>query len=181
MTEVDWEDKVWDMIYRQGKVKKAIIHLNEVINENPQDDQAYAIKANALNQLANDTKNWDHTIAALRCVDEALQINPNNGTALFNKAWSLVDLGRPTEAIKYADKALEINPNNVYAWYNKAWAHHLLHQIEEALTCCNKMIEIDPEFTEWAEKMKSRIKNREFPEHLSEFSRPSNVNQRKCS
>jgi len=172
MTEMDWQDKAWDMIYRQRKIKEAINYLNEVIKENPQNDQAFSIKANALNQLASETKNWDHTVKALRCAEEALQINRNNETALFNRAWSLVDLGRPTEALEYADKALEINANNVYAWYNKAWAHHLLHQIKEALMCCDKMKEIRPEFNGWAEKMKNRIKNRKFPEHLAKFSNP---------
>lgn len=170
MIEREWQNKAWDMIYKQRKIKKAINYLNEFIKENPQNDQAFAIKANALNQLASDTKNWDYTVKALRYTEKALQINPNNETALFNKAWSLVDLGRPTEALEYADTALVINPNNIYAWYNKAWAHHLLHQIEEALRCCDKMIEINLEFTEWAGKMKNRIKNREYPEHLAKFS-----------
>lgn len=169
MMERDWQNKVWDMIYSQRKIKEAIKYLNQLIKQHHQNDQAYAIKANALNQLASDTKNWDNTIKALKCAEKALQINPNNETALFNKAWSLLDLGKPREALEYVDKALEVNPNNVYAWYNKAWAHHMLHQIEEALTCCDKMIEIRPEFTKRAQEMKNRITNREFPEHLAKF------------
>lgn len=169
MIERDWEDKAWYMIYSQRKIKEAIKYLNQIIKQHPQNDQAYAIKANALNQLANDIKNWGYTIKALKCAEKALQINPYNETALFNKAWSLVDLGEPRDALRYADKALEISPNNAYAWYNKAWAYHMLNRIEEALACCDKMTEINPEFTEWSEKMKKRIKNREFPEHLAKF------------
>ena len=86
MIERDWEDKAWYMIYSQRKIKEAIRYLNQVIKQHPQNDQAYAIKANALNQLANDIKNWGHTIKALKCAEKALQINPYNETALFNKA-----------------------------------------------------------------------------------------------
>ncbi len=159
------------MIYKQGKVREAIEYLDQIIEQHPQNDQAYAIKANALNQLANDTKQWDYSLEALECAAKSLQVNPSNETALFNKAWSLVDLGKPREALEYANKALEVNPNNVYAWYNKAWAHHLLYEIEEALNCCDKMVQIDPQFAGWAENMKHRIENRQFPKHLTRFRR----------
>lgn len=169
MVEEKWESSVWEMIYGQGKIEEAVKYLDRVLAENPQNDTAHAIKANALNQLADDTKNWDHTTEALKCADKAIGINSRNDVALFNKAWSLVDLGRPREALEYADKAVGVDPQNAYAWYNKAWAHHMLHQIEKALECCGRMIEIDPSFTDWAEAMKNRIKKGEFPEHLAKF------------
>jgi len=171
MIEEDWESKVWDMIYNQKRIEEAIKYLDKILEQHPQNDQAYAIRANAFNQLASDTKNWNYTIEALKCADRAIQINPHNDIALFNKAWSLVDLGKPREALECANRALEANPNNVYAWYNKAWAHYMLYEIEEALNCCDEMKQIDPKFTRWAEDMKHRIENREFPEHLAKFRR----------
>mgnify|MGYP000135471924 CR=1 FL=1 len=120
MVEENWENRVWDMIYKLGKIEEAISYLNQIIRQQPRNDQAYAIKANALNQLASDTRNWNYTLEAFKSADKVLQINPCNEIALFNKAWSLVDLGEPRMALRYADKALEVNPRNVYAWYNKA-------------------------------------------------------------
>lgn len=169
MTEKDWQNKAWNLIYRQRNVEKAIEYLDNVIEKYPQNDEALAIKANALNQLAGDTKKWDYSRDALKCAEKAIEINPRNDTALFNKAWSLCDLGNPEEALEYANKALEINSQNIYAWYNKAWAHYLLHEFETAIDCCDKIIQIDANYTDLAELMKWRIKRREFPEHLAKF------------
>jgi hypothetical protein len=47
----------------------------------------------------------------------------------------------------------------------------MLYEIEEALNCCSKIKQIDPQFTRWAEDLKRRIENREFPEHLAKFRR----------
>jgi len=159
------------MIYTQKKVEKAIEYFDHIIEQHPQDDAAYATKSNALNQLASDTKKWDYTREALKCAEKAININPRNDTALFNKDWSLCDLGKPKEALEYADEALEVDPKNVYSLYNKAWAYYLLHEIEKALKCCDKILEIDPRFTNWVEDLKRRIEHREFPEHLTKFKR----------
>lgn len=169
MTEKNWQNKAWDLIYKQREIKKAIEYLDNVIEQHPQNDEALAIKANAFNQLAADTKKWDYSREALKCAEKAIEINPRNDTALFNKAWSLCDLGNPKEALEYANKALEVSSQNIYAWYNKAWAHYLLHEFEKALDCCDRIIKIDVNFTDLAELMKLRIKRREFPEHLAKF------------
>jgi|GEM_PF-4025904 len=47
--------------------------------------------------------------------------------------------------------------------------HILLQEFEGALECCDKIIEINPEFADWADKMKSRIRSGDFPEHLARF------------
>lgn len=169
MIEKDWENKAWDMIYEHRRMEEAIQYLSQIIRKMPQNDQAYAIMANLLNQLAKDTKNWDYSIEALKYAERAIEINPHNETALFNKAWSLIDLGKPREALEYAKRALKVAPRNVYAWYNKAWAHFLLDEAEKALECCNRIIEIDLNFADWAKELKNRIKNREIPEHLAKF------------
>lgn len=171
MAEKIWQQEAWDLIYKQKDIKRAIEYLDNVIEQHPQNDEALAIKANALNQLASDTKTWDFSREALKCAEKAIEINPRNDTALFNKAWSLCDLGNPQEALECTIKALEVNPKNIYTWYNKAWAHYLLHEIEKALECCNKIIEIDPHFTDLAEALKSRIETREFPDHLAQFKK----------
>jgi tetratricopeptide (TPR) repeat protein len=52
---------------------------------------------------------------------------------LFNKAWALIDLGKPREALKYSEKAIKVNPRNEYAWYNKAWSHYLMGNVRRQL------------------------------------------------
>jgi tetratricopeptide (TPR) repeat protein len=109
-------------------------------------------------------------LQAIKCSDEALKINPRNDIALFNKSWSLIDLGKPREALQYAEKALRVNPRNEYAWYNKAWAHYLLGNRERAIECCNKALEISPGNRIIEHGKEAFLRNR-VPEHLRKFKK----------
>ncbi len=51
--------------------------------------------------------------------DKALEINPQNADAYYNKALSLSAIKNYPEAIECYDKALEINQDNADAYYNK--------------------------------------------------------------
>jgi tetratricopeptide (TPR) repeat protein len=97
--EENWEAEAWRLIYGERKIREAIEYLDEVSKRNPRNDIAFAIKANALNELANKEKDWHLSLQAIKCADEALRINPNNDIALFNKSWALIDLGKPREAL----------------------------------------------------------------------------------
>lgn len=170
LAEENWEKKVWHLIYELRKIREAIEYLDEILRKNHGNDKALAIKANALNELANTEKNWQLSSEAIKCADEALKINANNDTALFNKSWALIDLGKPEEALRYAKKALEINPRNEYAWYNKAWAYYLLGKREKAIECCNKALQISPENRIIKQGKEAFLKN-EMPEHLQKFKK----------
>lgn len=170
LIEENWEKETWRLIYGVRKIRKAIEYLDEVLERNPRNDTALAIKANALNELANKEKNWQLSLQAVECADEALKINPNNDTALFNKSWALIDLGKPREALQHAEKALRINPINEYAWYNKAWANYLLGKREKAIECCNKALKISPR-NRIIEHGKEIFLKNEMPEHLQKFKK----------
>lgn len=88
LIEENWEEKAWHLIYGLRKISEAIEYLDEILKINLRNDKALAIKANALNELANTEKDWQLSSQAIECADEALKINPNNDTALFNKSWA---------------------------------------------------------------------------------------------
>ena len=56
MIEENWEEKAWHLIYGLRKIGEAIEYLDEILKTNPRNDKALAIKANALNELANTEK-----------------------------------------------------------------------------------------------------------------------------
>ena len=71
---------------------------------------------------------------AIVCLDKALEINPKNQWAWYNKGVSLQNLGRFEEAIKCYDKALEIG-EHLGALRNKGDCLQKLGRSEEAAEC----------------------------------------------
>jgi len=168
--EENWEKEAWRLIYGLRKIREAIEYLDGILKRDSRNDNVLAIKANALNELANKERNWQLSLEAIKCADQALEINPNNDTALFNKSWSLIDMGKPREALEYAEKALRINPKNEYAWYNKAWAYYLLGKREKTIECCDKALKISPR-NRIIEHGKKIFLENEMPEHLQKFKK----------
>jgi tetratricopeptide (TPR) repeat protein len=118
----------------------------------------YFIKAEEIeNKLDNDLKiiflanivgltlsNLGRNEEAIKCYNKALQINPRDASAYYNKGNALSDLGRNEKAIDCYDRALEINPQHGGAYNNKGTVLSKLGRYEEALECFDKSIEIDP-------------------------------------
>ncbi len=81
---------------------------------------------------------------ALKCYDNALEIDPNNANVWNNKGYVLGLSGRYKEAIDCYDKSLEIDPNNANVLNNKGNALYNLGKYVEAIDCYDKVLEIDP-------------------------------------
>jgi tetratricopeptide (TPR) repeat protein len=70
---------------------------------------------NALVDASASLINSGNYTGAIKNLDKALSIDPNNVNALTNKGRALNHLGNQNEAIQYIDKALAIDPNYVPA------------------------------------------------------------------
>ena len=125
MVTKDLLDEVFDLIYGKNRTEQAILKLNSIIKSSPENSRAIALKAYALNKLANLHKEWKYSRFALEFAERALALNPEDDVALTSKGWALIDLGRSNDAIAVLDLATKVNPNNEYAWYNLAWAQYL--------------------------------------------------------
>jgi HEAT repeat protein len=79
-----------------------------VVNTNVDDETTTTNKGIAFLKLSQYSE-------AIKCLDEALKTNPNNGDAWLYKGLALGGLGQFAETIKCCDKALEINPYNLGA------------------------------------------------------------------
>ncbi len=121
MVTKDLRNEVFDLIYGKDRIEEAILKLNGIIKSSPENSRAIALKAYALNKLANLHKAWKYSQLALEFAERALSLNPNDDIALTSKGWGLIDLGRANEALAALNQATRLNPNNEYAWYNLAW------------------------------------------------------------
>ena len=63
---------------------------------------------------------------------------------LFNKGYSLGNLGMHQEAIVCYDEALKINPKDEKAWVNKGAALAALGMHQEAIVCFDEALKINP-------------------------------------
>jgi tetratricopeptide (TPR) repeat protein len=89
-------DEVFDLIYGKNRTEDAILKLNGIIKSSPENSRAIALKAYALNKLANLHREWNYSQMALEFAERALSLNPSDDIALTSKGWALIDLGRAT-------------------------------------------------------------------------------------
>jgi tetratricopeptide (TPR) repeat protein len=137
-------EQIFALIYSEKKPEQAILKLNRIIKETPERSDAIALKAYALNKLANSLHEWKYTENALEQADRALALNPDDDIALTSKGWALIDLGKSQEAIFALERAAKVNPKNEYAWYNLAWAQYLTGDPAASTGSIKKALQINP-------------------------------------
>jgi len=81
---------------------------------------------------------------ACHCYDKAVEIDPNNVAAWYNKGLVLDCLNRYDEAIQCYDRVIKINLNYANAWIAKGLALGALNRYDEAIKYYEKAIEIEP-------------------------------------
>ena len=135
---------MFTLIYSQKKTEEAILQLNQVIKQTPERSDAIALKAYALNKLANSRGEWKYSELALENANKALALNPEDDIALTSKGWALIDLSRAEEAIAVLEQATKRNPNNEYAWYNLAWAQYLTGNPAASTASIQRALQISP-------------------------------------
>jgi tetratricopeptide (TPR) repeat protein len=144
MAAANLRDEIFDLIYSKNRVEDAILKLNGIIKSSPENSRALALKAYALNKLANSRKEWKYSQTALEHAERALALNPNDDLALTSKGWALIDMGRAIEAIEVLKRATKVNPDNEYGWYNLAWAEYLCGNAVASSHSMSKALAINP-------------------------------------
>ncbi len=172
MADTDLRETIFTLIYAKNKTAEAILRLNGIIKTSPENSQAIALKAYALNKLANIRRDWKYSRHALEYSDRALALNPDDDIALTSKGWALVDLGRAKEAIPVLQRATRVNPQNEYAWYNLAWAQYLTGNATESTESMSTALRINPgnSIIKRGQEMMGRG---EVPRHLKRTARNS--------
>jgi tetratricopeptide (TPR) repeat protein len=144
LSSSDLRERIFNLIYSKNKTEEAILLLNAIIKTAPENSLAIALKAYALNKLANIHREWKYSQQALEYADRALALNPNDDLALTSKGWALIDLGRANDALPFLREAVRANPNNEYSWYNLAWAQYLTGDAVASTESIARALRISP-------------------------------------
>jgi tetratricopeptide (TPR) repeat protein len=161
----DLLSEIFDLIYSKNRTEEAILKLNAVIKSSPENSRAIALKAYALNKLANLHNEWKYSKLALEFVERALSLNPNDDIALTSKGWALIDLGKANEALAALNQATRLNPNNEYAWYNLAWVQYLIGNALASTESIRRALALSPN-NPILKRGKEMMQKGEVPKHL---------------
>jgi tetratricopeptide (TPR) repeat protein len=165
MAKAGLRDEIFTLICSRKRVDEAILRLNNVIKATPENSEAIALKAYALNKLANTLREWQYSGHALNYAEKALALNPNDDLALISKGWALIDLGRAGEALKPLEQATRLDPRNEYAWYNLAWVQYLTGNAAASTESLKKALAINPG-NSIIKRGKEMMEKGELPQHL---------------
>ena len=165
MSDSGLREEVYDLLYVKHRPELAVLLVNRVLEEEPENVEALSFKAYALNKLANVTKDWNYSTSAIESADKALVLNPVHDIALTSKGWALIDLGKASESIPYLIRATTVNSRNEYAWYNLAWAQYLTGTFAESSTSIAKALALSPN-NAIIRRGKRMMKSGKLPRHL---------------
>ena len=168
----DLRDEIFELIYSKNRTEEAILKLNGIIKSSPENSRAIALKAYALDKLANLLKEWKYSQLGLENAERALVLNPDDDIALTSKGWALIDLGRASEAVEILERATRVNPGNEFAWYNLAWARYLTGNAQASSQSMNKALTINPN-NPILRRGKEMMASGQVPKHLRTHGRTS--------
>jgi len=85
-------------------------------------------------------------VKALELFSKAIELNPEDAAAYYNRGNSYADLKQYEKAIADYSKAIELNPEDTAAYINRGNSYAVLKQYEKAIEDYDRAIEINPEF-----------------------------------
>lgn len=139
----------------EGKYKEAadnFLAYNEIV---PDDVDSYICLAQAYYY------NHDYP-KAISCGDKALEVEPGNLDALFEKARSLMGAKYYEDGIKLFDRIIQKDPKYTDAFLYKGVALYNQNRLKEALLQFNGAISADPKYTSpyvWKAKVYYNLRN----------------------
>ena len=100
---------------------------------------------------------------AIKVLDTAIELNPNDAEVWYNKGVALNELNRNAEALVVFNKAIEIKRDFADAWFHKGIALFALGRLDESHKALDKTLEITPGKSQVLEvKQKVLDKQKEF-------------------
>ncbi|MBR5028897.1 MAG: tetratricopeptide repeat protein [Bacteroidales bacterium] len=162
-----------DAYFRNGNVKESYSNLQEVLNINPKNIDAYM----KIGEIALFSRDYDRS---LESIDKALDIDNLNPKAYYMKGYLFLEKGDTTEAVRnlrktididntytgayellgllfinrndhlgveYLTTATNLDPNNIVAMYALGLYYQDNADIEKAESYYNKVLTINPQHT----------------------------------
>ena len=85
---------------------------------------------------------------AVKHYDQAIRINPQNGTTYTNRGAARDSLGQHNDAIADYDQAIRLNQQDATAYYNRGNAKGKLDRHDEAIADFDQSIRLNPQVSE---------------------------------
>jgi len=107
----------------QGKYREAIEYFSEVIKRNHGCYEAYVNRGNAYSKICDPNANTsfyeEQTNNAIRDYNNAIEIDPGNGYAYYNKAVALYVKGDYRDSLSSIQKAKELGFDDIDTMFEK--------------------------------------------------------------
>ncbi len=153
-TNPEFYIRVIDLLVKESDSERAVERAEQATVLDPENDavwtaaaEAYLAEGNRLNDLGNpNAANLQYANAA-QAARKAININPNNATALAYAAGGTILQGDPDkyeQAQTFADDAVRLEPNNPIARYYMATVFTYLGRYDEAREQYLLGLEADP-------------------------------------
>jgi tetratricopeptide (TPR) repeat protein len=114
------------MCYEQGQVQKAISHMEQIINHNPE-------HAQALNFLGYTLVELEQNLERARIlIQKALELDPENGYYLDSLAWYQYTVGHTEQAWETIQAAVDYVADDSVIWEHYGDIARALNKIRDA-------------------------------------------------
>ena len=131
----------------------------------------------SLLQKASDLEKNEKFDESLQCLDEILEIDPNNIDCLNFKRRIYENLGKYDEAIEYCDKRIKLDSNDNFAFLYKGKYLSELGKFDEAIECYDESLLINPNYySPYIDKGFSLLELNRLDEALNCFDKALNIN-----
>ena len=135
---------------------RALYYIGLGLYGTGQFSQAEAAYRHALTINPTDVKVWNNLAGLLyeklqrpaegvRCLEQAMRINPDHKVGWANLATMVGRMGRHHEALDYAGRAIALDPKLVEAHLHKASAARALGKTDVVREVCAALASIEPE------------------------------------
>ena len=106
---------------------------------------------------------------AMKVLDAIIAGNPQDSTAILNKAFCFYHLKKFQHAMEWAQKATELEPNNITAYQLLASSYHQQLRYPEAMSAVEKALEMEPS-SDYSLQIKTAIlmSSQKFPENFAD-------------
>jgi tetratricopeptide (TPR) repeat protein/ADP-heptose:LPS heptosyltransferase len=128
-------------LHQQGQLAQAQLIYQQVLAKQPQHFDALHLSGVIAAQSKSPT-------LAMELIGKALEINPNNAVAYYNRGNALKELKRVEEALASYDRAIALKPDYAQAYSNRGVALQELKRVEEALASHDRAIALKPDYAD---------------------------------
>jgi len=126
-------------LYGQGHFAQAEAAYRHALTINPTDARVWNNLAGLLFEKLS------RPAEGVRCLEQAVKINPDHKQSWANLATMVGRMGRHHQALSYADRAIALDPKLVEAHLHRATAARALGKMDVVRQVCDALARIDPE------------------------------------